>query len=77
MNAIFVRPIEGRLVRRPETGEILPPDGMSVPRDSYWIRRVREGDVEECEAPKAATPPRVREAKEAKEAKEERHGDIV
>ena len=56
---IQVRPVEGRRVRVPSTGNPLPDDGGNFPASSYWIRRVNAGDVviatESAETPKKAT----------------------
>ncbi len=49
---MFVKPAEGRTVRRPDTLVFLLPDGEEVPRDEFWTRRLRDGDVtEEGETP--------------------------
>lgn len=45
MNRLNVKPVSGRLVRHPETGEPLPAGGLVVPRSPYWLRRVKDGDV--------------------------------
>lgn len=47
-----VYPVPGRLVRDPRSRQPLPEAGRDVPEDSYWMRRVRDGDVttEEPEA---------------------------
>jgi len=43
---IFVRPIEGRKVRNPDTGfGHLPANGDFVVRSPYWLRKIREGAV--------------------------------
>jgi len=47
MTRITVYPVEGRVVPDPELGGTLPPDGREVPRDAYWLRRLRAGDVTE------------------------------
>lgn len=52
---IFVVPAEGRLVRDPITHEPLPGEGAEVPRDTHWLRRLRDGDVIEGTAPKQPT----------------------
>ncbi|MBI2769992.1 MAG: DUF2635 domain-containing protein [Burkholderiales bacterium] len=39
-----------RQVRKP-TGGYLPQEGDTVPKDSYWLRRIADGDVVEAEAP--------------------------
>lgn len=38
----------------PVTREQLPADGAEKPRDTYWLRRLREGDVVELEAKPAS-----------------------
>lgn len=43
-----ITPRAGLVVRRPDTGEILPPAGAVVPwgsHRSYWLRRRQDGDV--------------------------------
>lgn len=42
-----LRPAEGRLVRDPRTREPLPAEGATKPKDLYWLRRLRDGDVVE------------------------------
>lgn len=59
---IYVVPKPGLRVVDPATGQALPPEGGHKPRDTYWMRRLNDGDVTE------ATPPA--EAKPAKKAKE-------
>ena len=48
---IHVRPGPGLVVRDPVTGTPLPPEGAAVPRTSYWLRRLRDGDATEVPAP--------------------------
>lgn len=39
-------PAPGRAVRDPKSMQMLPPEGREVPdNDSFWARRVRDGDV--------------------------------
>lgn len=45
MTRFTVYPVEGRVVPDPELGGVLPPEGREVPRDAYWLRRLRVGDV--------------------------------
>lgn len=47
MTRITVYPVEGRVVPDPELGGTLPAAGREVPRDAYWLRRLRAGDVTE------------------------------
>ncbi len=46
---MFVKPNRGRLVPMPNYHGLpetaLPPNGATVPEDSYWFRRLREGEV--------------------------------
>ena len=60
MDTMFVKPAPGLKVRHPETRFHIPDEGTRVPRDSYWTRRLVDGDVIEV-APKAAD---VKKAKE-------------
>lgn len=41
---LVVRPKIGLTVPMPD-GTILPPEGATVPRDTYWLRRLRDGSV--------------------------------
>lgn len=52
---MFVKPaIEGQKIPNPFTGKLLKAEGEEVPADStYWIRRVRGGDVVEFTPPPA------------------------
>lgn len=45
MIKLKVRPAEGLQIRHPLTMAILPKDGMIVEQDSYWVRRLKDGDV--------------------------------
>ncbi len=40
---------EGALVPNPSTGHSLSPDGEAVTMTSYWVRRLRAGEVVELE----------------------------
>lgn len=55
-NTIYVKPRKGLIVRQPErNGEALPARGAKVPRTAYWLRRLRDGDVEKPSAGKSTT----------------------
>lgn len=44
----LITPRAGLVVRRPDTGEILPPAGAVIPlgpHRAYWLRRRKDGDV--------------------------------
>ncbi|WP_392563205.1 DUF2635 domain-containing protein (plasmid) [Orbus sturtevantii] len=43
---MFVKPKEGRTIRDPVTKEILPENGATVQKSPFWLRRLRDGDVE-------------------------------
>jgi sulfur carrier protein ThiS len=46
MNKIFVVPAEGLIIRYPDDPRlVLPVNGAFVPNESYWMRRVNDGDV--------------------------------
>lgn len=42
---IFVRPAPGRTIKDPLTKETLPAAGALKPRNAFWLRRLRDGDV--------------------------------
>lgn len=51
---IKVIPAKGLKVRMPDKPtEFLPEKGGEVPKDSYWLRRVKDGSVQ-LDEPKAA-----------------------
>jgi hypothetical protein len=56
-NQLYLIPKAGITVRDPATGQPLPAAGGNKPRTSYWLRRLRDGDVSEGEPPKAAPAP--------------------
>lgn len=62
MRTLCLRPArEGLIVRDPVTHAALAPEGESKPLNTYWRRRLRDGDVVECGA--VQTPPKQRRAK--------------
>lgn len=42
---ITVTPMEGRVIRDPKHGRIVPPEGSEVVATSYWRRLELDGDV--------------------------------
>lgn len=46
---MLVKPKPGLVVRDPISKQPLPPEGREVPAESYWLRRLRSGDVIEVE----------------------------
>lgn len=53
MSRMTVYPAAGRVVPDPEAAGTLAAEGRDVPRDTYWLRRLRDGDVT-TDAPKKA-----------------------
>lgn len=45
MSKILIKPASGQLVRDPETMEPLPVEGKIVSQNSYWLRRIQDGDA--------------------------------
>ncbi len=45
MKKIFIKPIEGVIVRNPKSKEILPKQGLTVDYNTYWRRRLKDGSV--------------------------------
>ncbi len=48
---MFVKPAPGVKVRDPISKFHIPDEGAEVPESSYWIRRLRSGDVVRTAAP--------------------------
>ena len=42
-----LKPADGRAVRDPAKGKLLPEDGAEVTLNAFWRRRLRDGDVVE------------------------------
>lgn len=54
---IFVKPASKEVrVRQPERGSILPQGGSWVPDNTYYRRRLKDGDVVMAEAPASPKP---------------------
>lgn len=49
-----IKPAPGRAVRDPVTMKLLAEDGEEKPRISYWVRRLKDGDVIAVEPQKKA-----------------------
>lgn len=61
MRAVFVKPKKDTVIRNPDTFVKLPETGGLVdPNNSYWARRIADGDVEVTEAPTEETPDSAR-----------------
>ena len=55
MKTIKVKPKKGLLVRDPETREPLKAKGEEKPRNTYWLRRIKDESVIELTAKKDTT----------------------
>lgn len=55
MSKIYIKPAPGLKVRT-QQGSFLPEEGAEVERDSFWVRRINDGDVVETTPPKAKKP---------------------
>lgn len=52
MQTKFIKPAPGLRVRMPN-GNVLPAEGAAVAMNSYWLRRLEDGDVIEAGMPKS------------------------
>lgn len=53
---LFLKPAEGRTVRRQEDGELWPAEGDFAERTQFVRRRLKDGDLIEAQPPKPAKP---------------------
>lgn len=42
---IYVKPLEGLLVRNPKNKNPIPADGAWIDTNSFWNRRIRDGSL--------------------------------
>ncbi|MBK5145993.1 DUF2635 domain-containing protein [Budviciaceae bacterium BWR-B9] len=47
---MFVKPVSGRVVRDPVKGTFLPESGEEVPENTFWRRRLKDGDVQKVKS---------------------------
>jgi hypothetical protein len=40
-----VKPRDGLKIRDPQRGDLIEPEGRTVPRTTYWLHRLRDRDV--------------------------------
>ena len=45
-DTLHVQPVSGARVLDPRTRTPLPPEGARVPKNQYWLRRLRTGEVQ-------------------------------
>lgn len=50
MTDFVIKPAPGKAVRDPRTMKLLARDGEKKPRNIYWLRRLKDGDVIEVDA---------------------------
>jgi thiamine kinase-like enzyme len=72
MNKIYVTPKPGLRVRR-EDGQLLDAKGEQVERNTYWLRRIKDGDVLTAQQ-KAKSKALTTETTEATEDTEKKQG---
>ena len=65
----WLKPKKDTKVRDPRTGEHLPAKGAMKPLNTYWRRRLRDGDVEQTEV--ATKKPGNKPAAKANQPKED------
>lgn len=54
---MFIKPAsEDVIILDPDTKRRMPAEGWEVPVNAFWCRRLRDGDVIECEQPKNDEP---------------------
>lgn len=58
---LYLKPKEGLIIRKPD-GSKLAAEGERVPRTSFWLKRLADGDVINLKpAAKATKKPQVKE----------------
>lgn len=55
MNQIFIKAVPGRSVRDPETKALLSEVGELKPRNGFWLKRIKQGDVVEAKPARKST----------------------
>ena len=62
MQTVKLKPKKGLLVRDPETREPLKAAGETKPRNTYWLRRLKEGSAVIVESKKSVEPQKESES---------------
>ncbi|MCQ4108088.1 DUF2635 domain-containing protein [Aeromonas sp. JL9] len=61
MMELYLQPAKGLVIKKPD-GSKLAAEGEKVPRTSFWLKRLADGDVNEVKpAAKATKKPQVKE----------------
>lgn len=58
MDTLHIKPRDGVTVRDPRTARALKKSGEKKPRNTYWLRRLRDGDVIDLDAKTEARAPK-------------------
>lgn len=45
MTILHIKPVSGLTIRDPETYKPLAAEGEVKPRNAFWLRRLKDGDV--------------------------------
>lgn len=86
MSTMFIKPAPGKRCKDPKTMELVPERGRNVPRNGYWIRRLKDGDCVLAEKDVAHEPRKKKNANKKKQrsfqnhepvAKEDNNGDHI
>jgi hypothetical protein len=64
---MFIKPKDGLKIRRPDNKKFLAIEGEEVPKNSFWLRRILDGDVYE---PQKVSEKKVEVSKEKKVSKD-------
>ena len=69
MEKMYVKPVEGRRCKDPASYELLPAAGKNVPKNSYWLRRLKAGDCVLVKKSALAPAPKAKKSPKAEESK--------
>jgi hypothetical protein len=72
---LYIRPVTGLLVRDEKTKQILPPEGKLVEQSTYWIRRLKCGDVVLVENVETEKETLGTKSESVKKSKSQKQGD--
>lgn len=67
MATIKIKPLNGLIVRDPETREPLKAGGEEKPRNPYWLRRIKDKSVELVSSNATKTAKKTVATKEAEQ----------
>lgn len=66
---IYVVPTPGRRVKDPVSLRLIPGEGMRVPKNKYWVERLKAGDVKLGKGEKSSAPAKEEAAPSEKKTK--------